>query len=274
MKTKENSSRIKIAEDPIKARRMMGQAESLAKDANRLAGLYSELQIGPFSMELLEDVYRTGGAEVRRRYIEAARDDAAKIRSIAIRRQIERDAEQWDTPFAQYVKRLEDTGTARSLMRFLILGEDGRFRLSEDTAERLAEMATIYLDDPEQIEKYHQHLAAVDALNILFEDGKCTPPLWYALFQIGEDGRFQLPDGCANYAYLVERRKQKEDAGEISAPPASSEPQEKPEPEQRIKTLPTAPRMVKRIVKPFDSVDRGTELRRGITKVSPDSPDW
>lgn len=88
MEAQEAPQRLKIADRPHLARRWKQGAADLAQTANRLADLYRGLQIGEFTADALADVYATGGAEARRRYIEAAKEDAAKVRSHAIRTQI------------------------------------------------------------------------------------------------------------------------------------------------------------------------------------------
>lgn len=146
MEAQEAPQRLKIADRPHLARRWKQGAADLAQTANRLADLYRGLQIGEFTADALADVYATGGAEARRRYIEAAKEDAAKVRSHAIRTQIGQEAEQWRTPFAEAARQAKESaersgGDARQLLDYLTLGSDGRFTVSEDAA-RLIDEAT------------------------------------------------------------------------------------------------------------------------------------
>lgn len=282
MEAQEAPQRLKIADRLHLARRWKQGAADLAQTANRLADLYRGLQIGEFTADALADVYATGGAEARRRYIEAAKEDAAKVRSHAIRTQIEQEAEQWRTPFAEAARQAKESaersgGDARQLLDFLTLDSDGRFTVSEDAARLIDEATAVYLTDPEEIEKYRQHLAAVDALNAFFEDGATAPVLWYSVFEMGEDGRVKIPSAGVNYAYLLAQRKRKEGA-EAAAPeprpmaePETAEP--RPELTQHNRAKSTAPRMVKGISKDPDQRNRGEELRAGKHHASPDAPD-
>lgn len=175
MEAQTTPQRLKIADRPDLARRWMQGVKDLAETANRLADLYSRLQIGEFTAAALADVYSTGGAEARRLYVAAAKEDAAKVRSNAIRAQIEQEAQQWRTPFADAARKAkqdaDQSGSeARYLLQFLALGTDGRYILADDTAQKITDAAAVYLTEPDEIEKYRQHAAAVEALNAFFED--------------------------------------------------------------------------------------------------------
>lgn len=282
MEAQEAPQRLKIADRPPLARRWKQGAAELAQTANRLADLYRGLQIGEFTADALADVYATGGAEARRRYIEAAREDAAKVRSHAIRAQIEQEAEQWRTPFADAARQAKESaersgGDTRQLIQFLTLDKAGQFVVAENAAKMIDEATAVYLTDPEEIEKYRQHLAAVDALNAFFEDGKTAPVLWYSVFEMGEDGRVKIPSAGVNYAYLLAQRKRTEGANAEApeprpmAEPETSEPRRELTQHNRAKS--TATRMVKGISKEPDQRNRGAELRAGMHHTSPDSPD-
>lgn len=283
MESQKAPQRLKIADRPHLARRWKQGAAELVQTANRLADLYRGLQIGEFTADALADVYATGGAEARRRYIEAAKEDAAKVRNHTIRTQIEQEAEQWRTPFAEAARQAKDSaerscdGDTRQLLDFLTLGSDGRFTVLEDAARLIDEATAVYLTDPEEIEKYRQHLAAVDALNAFFEDGATAPVLWHTVFEMGEDGRIKIPSAGVNYAYLLAQRKRKEEAEAAAPEPRPmAEPETaelRPELTQHNRAKSTAPRMVKGISKEPDQRNRGAELRAGKHHASPDAPD-
>ena len=312
MEAQTTPQRLKIADRPDLARRWMQGVKDLAETENRLADLYSRLQIGEFTAAALADVYSTGGAEARRLYLAAAKEDAAKVRSNAIRAQIEQEAEQWRTPFADAARKAkqdaDQSGSeARYLLQFLTLGTDGRFTLADDTAQRITDAAAVYLTEPDEIEKYRQHAAAVEALNAFFEDGATAPAIWYSVFEMGADGRIKMPSAGTNYAYLLNLKKRREaEAATAAAAPTMSEtsaamPQPKHPTAARMKvdrptapphraaqpetneqpqtsakaqtnaTKATAPRMVTGISKEPDQYNRGAEMRQGKHRSSPDS---
>lgn len=272
--------KIKIADRPHLARQRRERAQEIADTANRLAGLYAEMQIGEFTTEMLADVYATGGAEARRLYLNAAKEDAEKVRSSTIRAQILADAEQWRTPFADEARKVKTQcsqwgGDYRYLLGLLDTAPDGRFKLMEDAAQRIEEEAAVYLTDPEEIAKYRAHIAAVDALNALFEDGAATPTVgWFNLFAVDSNGKFSVPSDGVNYPYLI--RLAKERRGEVKAAERDAEAADAPTPgsvapTQQNRAKSTAPRMIKGIAKEPDYIDRGAENRAGKgAAISPD----
>lgn len=279
METQTAPERIKVLDRPHLARKRQQEAAELARTVNNLAALYADLHLGEFNSAILSDVYATGGAEARRLYIEAAKEDAEKVRSHGIRAQIMQEAEQWSTPFAEAARKAKQSADsngseARYLLEYLTRAADGRYFLADEDAARLADSAAVYLTDPEQIEKYRQHAAAVDAINAFIENGKAAPPVWYSLFEMGEDGRIKMPSQGTNYAYLLELGRKH--ALTPTAPNGSQqETAEATQPhetecKQQNRPKPTAPRMVKGITKAQERRDRGAELRAGLHKASPD----
>lgn len=280
MEAQETPRRLKIADRPHLAQRWKQKVVEFAQRANRLADLYRDLQIGEFTAETLADVYATGGSAARGRYVDAVKVDAAKIRSHAIRTRIMQEAEQWRTPFAEAARQEKESeeysgGDCLLLLQFLTLDRDGRFVVAKNAEQMIDEATAVYLTDPEEIEKYRQHLAAVDALNAFFEDGETAPTVWFSVFEMGADGRIKIPSAGVNYAYLLAQRKRKERAAPPEPQPMA-EPdtaEQRPELTQHNRAKSTAPRMVKTITKEPDQRDRGAELRSGEHKGSPDAPD-
>lgn len=272
--------KIKIAGRPYLARQRRERAQEIADTANRLAGLYAEMQIGEFTPAILADTYATGGAEARRLYLNAAREDAEKVRSSTLKAQILADAEQWRTPFADEARKVKSQcsqwgGDERYLLGYLATAADGRFIIPDEALQRIEEEAAVYLTDPDEIAKYHAHLAAVDALNALFEDGAATPVVgWFNLFAVDAKGRFSVPPDGVNYPYLI--RLAKERRGEVEAVERDAEAADAPTPgsvapTQQNRAKATAPRMVKGIAKEPDYIDRGAENRAGKgAAISPD----
>ena len=283
MDTQTVPERVKVLDRPILARKRQQEAAELARTVNNLAALYADLQLGEFNAAILADVYATGGAEARRLYIEAAQEDAAKVRNHGIRAQIMQEAEQWRTPFAEAARKAKQSADSngsetRYLLHFLTRAADGRYILADEDAARLADSAAVYLTDPEEIEKYRQHTAAVDALNVFFENGKAAPIIWHSVFETDEDGRVKMPSQGTNYAYLLElRRKRTQPPAapdgtqqETAEETAEATPPHETERTQQNRPKATAPRMTAGITKEPDRHDRGAELRAGKHKVSPD----
>lgn len=259
--------RVKVLDRPDIARRWEQSAKELAESANNLLELYKDLQLGEFTAETLADVYETGGAKARRLYVNAVKEDAAKIRSHAIQMQMIQEAEEWRTPFADAARQAkreaeQGGGEERFLLKFLTLDGNGLFTLTDEAKQAIIDKSAIYLTDPEEITKYRQHLAAVEALNAFFEDGKTMPIIWYSLFEVGENGSIKTPSAGTNYAYLLNLRNREEQGntprGENAEQPT---PQHTKEIKQYNRASVTAPAMVKGIAKEPNYTDRGAEMR-------------
>lgn len=270
--------RVLIAERTQEQRRRLDTLKKMAAAAAELAPLYADLELGEFDAAALADAYKTGGADTLRRYLDHAKEEAQKIGNKVLRGSLMAQIETTEPPYitkARETKRKADADSVY-LLGYLDVTAQGA-TLTDKGAARLAEDTRLYTTDPEEIAKWRQHTAAIDALNALFEDGAALPPLWFNLFELDpQSGKFSLPKDGTNYAYFVQRGK--EAAGMAAAAPEASddEPETTVQPterEQHNRAKATAPRMVKGIAKAPDQRDRGAEMRQGKHRVSPDSPE-
>lgn len=249
-----------IAERPKMFNKRKGIAEAVATNANELAALYAALSLGEFTAATLADVYATGGEEAHRQYVEAAKEEAAKFRSLALRQSVTQSAEDWQTPFA--IKARETyhnaTETEREMLQYLTFAESGKVEFTDASAAKLKEDCNEYLTDPEQIAKYRQHSELVRLLNEFFADAKELPTFWFTLFPVN-GGKIVMPEH-PNYAAFVNRGKDIEDVTptqqEEDAPTAQQADQT-PKQRNRVKGG-----VVKGIAKMPDYIDHGGESRK------------
>ncbi len=204
---------VKLADNSLLANRRIDRAREIAKMANKLKPLFEELKIGEFTAYDLQDAMTTGGQDARERYVKVARRYAESIPVGMIRCKVMDDAKLWRTPYAkeaENVRRMTGGGGVGGLdtylTRFVTQGGDGCFAVTEEDAARIADDAATWLTDPREIAKYLQHVAAVEALNAFFENGKGTPPHplgWVSFFRIDSKGHFSLPDPAIDYADMI-----------------------------------------------------------------------
>lgn len=263
------AARVLIAERHGEHRARLDGIEAIKRDVATLAPLFLALDLGAMDAEALADVYATGGKETRRRWIEHAKEESESLTPVlraSLIAGLEANAPQYFTT-AKEIHAKADT-QARYLLGYLTMMEEGA-TLTEEGAARLADDCRIYLTDPDEIEKHCQHTELIDRLNAFFEDGKALPPYWFNLFPIA-DGKFTMPDGGADYAYFINRRK--EATGEESGTDAPTEeetdtqPTQRPEPKQHNRQRGGT---VKGITKLPTHHDRGAEMRSREHKVSP-----
>lgn len=267
----QTAQRIKIADRPTVLRARTDAAQRVIKAAGELAPLYAGLEMGDFDAAALADVYATGGEETRRRWFDMAKEEANRIPGAAIRAQLIKGIEEAEPPYIAKAKQIKATSTFDEVnaLDYLTVTNEGA-TLTEEAAARLAEKSHVYITDPEEIELYHKHTAAVEALNNLFGNGKNAPVIWYSVFEMGEDGVIKIPSQGVNYAYLLNLGR-KQEAEPTAEPTAQEQPQK--ELTQKNRTTTEAPRMVKGIRRDQDQRDRGAEMRSGHHRESPDSPE-
>lgn len=272
----ETQQRIKIAERPIILRARMNAAQRVISAAEDLAHLYAGLEMGDFDAAALADVFVTGGEETRRRWLDIAKEEAKRIPGAAIRAQLIKGIEEAEPPYIVKAKQIKAISTYDevNVLDYLTVTNEGA-TLTEEAAARLAEDSHVYITDPEEIELYHKHTAAVEALNDLFGYGKNAPVIWYSVFEMGEDGVIKIPSQGVNYAYLLNLGRDREAKQTGQEQPQKELTKEQPQKEltQHNATKVNAPRMVVGIAKDPDYRDRGAELRLGESKASPDSPE-
>lgn len=265
--------RVLIAERKDRKREVTDSVQRIAEAAAQLATLYATLDLGEFDGAALADAYETGGDQTRRRYLDHAKAEAAKIESVILRRSMLASLEADTPPYFAKAKEIQANAGSedRYLLGYMTATADGATLTNED-AERLADKYwRVYLTDPDEIAKYRQHEAAVAALNALFEDGKALPVLWFNIFYVGKGGKISIPEDGVNYAYLLRKRRETDGAAPQEQPQPvipEAETQERQQPQQQNRKRGG---IVKGITKPPQQHDRGAEMRGGLHKYSPDA---
>lgn len=214
-------------------------ARELCEAANELAEAYASLKIGTFTAEALAEAVRGRYDTAKRIYTEQAQAEAEGMHSVMLRDEVMKSAQDFRNAYAEKVEAVRRWTNSEyvTLAKYLTVTDEGRVLFTDEGAKALEDDTAVWLDDPEQIAKYEQHREIIRLLNDFFADGKALPVGWMQLFPLWE-GKFVMPDGGADYAWLVARgggsaQDDGEQWNEQQQQQESTEQPEKPEPKQR-----------------------------------------
>lgn len=262
------TERIRIAERADMVRTRKAVIAGMVEAGNELAELYRGLKIGDFTAETLADAFNGDYSKAKRLYREQLQAEADGFRSVAMRDEVMKEAEAFNTPYARKVDEMRRTYGSRAereLMPYLTVTDAGQVVFTDESAKRLADDTALWIDDPDEIAKYRQHGEIVRMLNEFF--GGRLPFGWFNFFPL-RDGVFTMPENGTDYRALL--RKPEQDTAHTPEPVPEQDggqKADKPDPKQRNKQRGG---MVKGITKVPDYNDRGAELRKGEHKISPE----
>lgn len=217
-------------------------ARELCNTANELAEAYASLKIGAFTAEALAEAVRGRYDTAKRIYTEQAQVEADGMHSVMLRDEVMKSAQEFRNAYSERVEAVRRWTNSEYVMlaKYLTVTDEGRVLFTDEGANALEDNTAVWLDDPEQIAKYERHKEIIRLLNDFFADGRALPVGWMQLFPLW-NGKFVMPDGGANYAWLVARGggSAQDEAGQWNEQPEepqqqeSGEQPEKPEPKQR-----------------------------------------
>lgn len=217
-------------------------ARELCIAANELAEAYASLKIGIFNAEALAEAVSGRYDTAKRIYLEQAKAEAEGMYSVMLRDEVVKSAQDFRNAYAERVEAVRRWTNPDyvALVQYLTVTDEGRVLFTDEGAKALEDDTAVWLDDPEQIARYEQHREIIRLLNDFFADGKALPVGWMQLFPLW-NGKFVMPDGGADYAWLVARGGGivQDEAQAWNGQPEepqqqeSGEQPEKPEPKQR-----------------------------------------
>ncbi len=255
----EKTERIRIAERADMVRTRKAVIAGMVEAGNELAELYRGLKIGDFTAEMLADAFNGDYSKAKRLYREQLQAEADGFRSVAMRGEVMKEAEAFNTPYARKVDEMRRSyggKSERELIRYLTVTNAGQVVFTDESAKRLADDTALWIDDPDEIAKYRQHGKIVRMLNEFF--GGRFPLGWFNFFPL-RDGVFTMPENGTDYRALLHKPEQ--DTAQAPEPMPEQDggrKADKPDPKQRNKQWGG---MVKGISKMPDYVEH-TEARR------------
>lgn len=256
----EKAERIKIAERADMVRTRKAVIAGMVKVGNELSELYRGLKIGDFTAETLADAFNGDYSKAKRLYMEQMQAEADGFRSVAMRGEVMKEAEAFDNPYARKVDKMRRAyggKVEKELMPYLTVTDAGQVVFTDESAERLADDTALWIDDPDEIAKYRQHVEIVRLLNDFFGGG--LPFGWLNFFPL-QNGKFTMPENGVDYRALLHMPEQDSTPKpEQEQGQDNEERTEKPEPKQNNKQRGG---MVKGVSKMPDYVEHAEHRKR------------